>query len=283
MPWTAGTFLVATLAITGAAPLSGFFSKDAILDGVHRAELNAYPWVPGVVWVIGFVTAWCTAFYMTRLYLLTFEVRPADQTKVAHAHESDWIIRGPLVILAALSVLAAVYGLPVFHTAHGTETLIENYLSTVLRVAAQIARTQGTILFKPEGNLLGTWLLALIIAWAGVGAAAFLYLRYFPSPRRPPVPALARKAVRSARDGFYVDQLYEYLIIRPINFASFVLYKVVDAFLIDTVLVRGTGWVTVRAGSLLRYVQTGNVQSYAAVMALALLGGVAYVVFQVLR
>ena len=69
--------------------------------------------------------------------------------------------------------------------------------------------------------------------------------------------------------------------IRPVKFLSFVLFRVVDALLIDTVAVRGTAWVTTRLGSALRYLQTGDTQAYAAVMALALLGGVLYAILKV--
>ncbi len=65
------------------------------------------------------------------------------------------------------------------------------------------------------------------------------------------------------------------------KFISFVFYRVVDALLIDTVAVRGTAWVTTGVGSALRYVQTGDAQAYAAVMALALLGGVIYAIVRV--
>jgi NADH-quinone oxidoreductase subunit L len=83
---------------------------------------------------------------------------------------------------------------------------------------------------------------------------------------------------RVAVNKFYVDEVYEFLLIRPVKFLSFVLFRVVDALIIDTVLVRGTAWVTARVGSALRYVQTGDAQAYAAVMALALLGGLLYAI-----
>jgi NADH-quinone oxidoreductase subunit L len=76
--------------------------------------------------------------------------------------------------------------------------------------------------------------------------------------------------------------VYEALIIKPIKFLAFVLFKVLDSLVIDTVLVRGTAWVTTRVGSALRYIQTGDAQTYAAVMALALMGGVAYAIMRVL-
>jgi NADH-quinone oxidoreductase subunit L len=80
-----------------------------------------------------------------------------------------------------------------------------------------------------------------------------------------------------------VDEAYELLFIRPVKYVSVILYKVLDSILIDTVLVRGTAWVTTRVGGALRYVQTGDAQAYAAVMALALLGGAVYALFQVLQ
>jgi NADH-quinone oxidoreductase subunit L len=86
-----------------------------------------------------------------------------------------------------------------------------------------------------------------------------------------------------AQNKFYVDEFYELVVIRPVKFVSFLLFRVVDALLIDTVMVRGTAWVTTRVGSALRYVQTGDAQAYAAVMALALLGGVVYALIQVLQ
>ena len=82
---------------------------------------------------------------------------------------------------------------------------------------------------------------------------------------------------------WYVDEAYDFFIIRPFKFLSFIFFKVVDELVIDTIGVRGTAWVTAQTGSLLRYVQTGNAQNYAAVMALALLCGVGYALFQVLR
>ena len=82
---------------------------------------------------------------------------------------------------------------------------------------------------------------------------------------------------------FYVDEVYEFLVIRPVKYLSFILFKVVDSLVIDTVAVRGTAWVTARVGSALRYVQTGDAQAYAAVMALALLGGAVYALIQVLQ
>ncbi|MBN1203687.1 MAG: NADH-quinone oxidoreductase subunit L [Myxococcaceae bacterium] len=286
MPWTWVTFLIATLAITGIVPLSGFFSKDAIYHGVHHNHLHGLEWVSGFLYYVGLVIAACTAFYMSRLYLLTFEGQRSPKAKVAHAHESAWPMTLPLVILAVLSVAASVYAFPLL--ANSKQALMENFLSPVFSAAvgsrgdAGIAKAAGTVALDTSLPSLGSYAMAWATVVAGGLLAAFLYMRFFPAQAGVPAPGFARLIRRTAQNKFYVDELYEFLIIRPVKFLSFVLFRVVDAFLIDTVVVRGTAWVTARVGSALRYVQTGDTQAYAAVMALALLGGVLYAILKVL-
>src|SRR5262249_20653886 len=147
------------------------------------------------------------AFYIGRLYLLVFEGKRSPQSRVAHPHESDWPMTLPLTILATLSVLAAVYGLPIIHAMGRDQTLIENYLSPVFRVPEDLERIHRTVAIEETAGLSGwvkAWGEAWIIALAGGLLAGFLYLRYFPSPHRAP-SALDRALVRLARNGFYVD------------------------------------------------------------------------------
>jgi NADH-quinone oxidoreductase subunit L len=278
MKWTWGTFLVATLAITGIVPLSGFFSKDAIFHGVHHNHLLGHEWVSGFLYYLGLLIAACTAFYMSRVYLLTFEGKRSPEAKLAHAHESAWEMTLPLVVLAVLSVVGAVYALPLMQG----QPVFENFLSPVFRTATGLAGQTKLAQLDTSVPTLVDYLKAWAVALVGGGTAAFLYLKYFPSRAGQPVPAFARAVRGVALNKFYVDELYELAVIRPVKFLSFVLFKVVDALVIDTVLVRGTAWVTTRVGSALRYVQTGDAQAYAAVMALALLGGVVYALLQVL-
>ncbi|MFP2930161.1 NADH-quinone oxidoreductase subunit L [Pyxidicoccus sp. 3LG] len=285
MRWTWGTFFVATLAITGIIPLSGFFSKDAIFHGVHHNHLHGLEWVSGVVYYLGLLIAACTAFYMTRLYLLTFEGRRSPEAKVEHAHESAWQMTLPLVVLAVLSVVALVYALPLMRAPGDgrPQPVFENFLTPVFAAASRIANTAKTVQLDTSVPTLGDYVFAWLVAVSGGAAAAFLYLRFFPARVGQPAPAFARAIRRTAQNKFYVDELYELVLIRPVKFMSFILFRVVDALLIDTVAVRGTAWVTARVGSALRYVQSGDAQAYAAVMAIALLGGVAYALIQVLQ
>ncbi len=282
MKWTWGTFLIATLAITGIVPLSGFFSKDAILHGVHHNHLHGLEWVSSLVYYLGLVIAASTAFYMTRLYLLTFEGRRSAEARIPHAHESAWEMTLPLVVLAVLSVVGLVYALPLM----SGQPVFENFLSPVFSTTRSVVGASKLVELDTSAPGFVDYLKAWLVAMVGGVSAAFLYLKYFPSQVGKPAPAFARAARRVALNKFYVDELYELVVIRPVKFISFVLFRVVDSLFIDTVLVRGTAWVTTRVGSALRYVQTGDTQAYAAVMALAILGGMAYVllhVFQVIQ
>jgi len=106
IPWTFGTFAVATVAICGIWPFSGFFSKDEILwkawESGHRLH-----------WVLGFIAAGLTAFYMTRLVAMTFfgKNRSTEEQK-HHLHESPWTMVAPLVVLAVLSFAGGWLGVP---------------------------------------------------------------------------------------------------------------------------------------------------------------------------
>jgi NADH-quinone oxidoreductase subunit L len=281
------TFATATVAITGVVPLSGFFSKDAILDSIHETTLANYPTLPHLIWGMGLLAAACTAFYMTRLYVLTFEGPRAKNAKVAHAHESPRAMTWPLVVLAGLSIAALVHGLPAQFVGltGGDHTLMENYLRPVFQVTEEVDRHVKSFSEEPSTltTVLSGYALAWVLAALGTAAAAFAYLKFFPSRAGKPVPA-PLAAVRSlVQHKFYIDELYELFIIKPLNGLAQALYTVVDSFFIDTVAVRGTAWVTRQTGNALRLFQTGNAQTYAAVMALALCGGFAYALLQVFK
>ncbi|MGO9829250.1 MAG: proton-conducting transporter membrane subunit [Myxococcaceae bacterium] len=286
MPWTAACFGIATLAITGIVPLSGFFSKDDILHAAEHARLTGYGWVGPTAYALGSLGALCTAFYMTRVYLLAFTGKRAPDARVPHAHESGWVMVAPLVVLAALSIFLVSHGLPwgAQWFAHGPpgQTLMQVFLRPVFALSDSLASEVHTFLPEPESSPLPGFAFALLLAWAGGGAAYYLYKRFFPAHLGQPAPAVFA-AVRSFTvHKFYVDELYDGLFIRPVKYLSIGLFRVVDEGLIDTVLVGGTAWVTSKVGSLLRYIQTGDVQTYAAFMAVGLLAGVGYALFEVL-
>lgn len=286
MPVTWATFLISTIAITGVLPLSGFFSKDSILHGIHSTELEGYPWASPLIYGMGLAITLGTAFYMFRVYWLTFEGKRSSAARVAHAHESPWEMTGPLVVLAGLAIFAAGLGIPFLQPPRGgpLETEAQNYLQTVFHSGAFLGKTLGTVHLEEElGVPWMAYLTAWIAAMVGAGTAIFLYQVFYPARAGRPAPAWAQALRSLAQHKFYVDELYEALILRPIKALSVTLYKVVDGFLIDGVLVTGTARFTGWAGAMLRYFQTGDVQSYAAVMVLALFFGVGYALLTVLH
>jgi NADH-quinone oxidoreductase subunit L len=285
MPVTWATFFVSTLAITGIVPLSGFFSKDAILHLAHTNHVEGYHGLQTVAWLLGMATAAATAFYMMRAYFLTFEGERSKEAKLPHAHESEASMTGPLVVLAVLAVVALVHGLPLMTITRGgatvTQTLMENFLDPVFRTTNDlIAQKQFVKVAAEHGAPWGAWIQAWLIAITSGALAFFIYRRYLPA--KGSLPAALEPLRKFSFNKFYVDEVYEFLFIRPLKFLSRVLHRVLDAMLIDSAGVHGSAWVTARTGAVLRYLQTGDAQMYAAVMALALGGGLVWVIMKVM-
>jgi len=114
IPITGWTFVAGWLAICGIVPFAGFFSKDEILWKTWSASMAA-PWLPKLLWTIGFVTAGLTALYMTRLVMMTFFGKSrVEPEKAHHIHESPWTMTVPLVVLAIGSLGVGFLGTPEF-------------------------------------------------------------------------------------------------------------------------------------------------------------------------
>src|SRR5215471_15869947 len=284
MPWTWATFGIATLAITGIVPLSGFFSKDAILHGAHTSEVEGIPWLGHTVYWIGLFAALCTAFYMTRLYVLTFEGKRAADARVPHAHESGFRMVSVLVVLAFLSVVGVVWGLPDLVPGPGGQkvALMEGYLAPAMFLADREASVYETVKHAHASPLPG-YAIAWAVALIGGATAWLVYRSWLPAREGKPLPAPIALFWRWARHKFYVDEVYEVLFIRPFTALSRGLYSAVDTWIIDRFAVGGTAAVLRRAGSWLRYTQTGNAQNYATVMAVGLLVSIGVVLTWVLR
>ena len=245
MPVTWWTFLVGTLAIAGAPGFAGFFSKDEILW---------HTWASGhhALWGVGALTATLTAFYMFRLLFVTFtgELRAGHEV-AHHVHESPPVMTLPLVVLAVLSLAGGWIGLPegwLWGPAFG------RFLAPVTGHPHLGAHAPGV-----EGALmLATTLLA-------AGGAAVAYLFYV---RRPELPArLATRLggiYRLLVGKYWVDELYDALVVQPYVRLSNALWRVVDQGMIDGAVNGAAAAVTLN-GELWRHVQSGNVQHYALV------------------
>ncbi|HEY7725630.1 MAG TPA: NADH-quinone oxidoreductase subunit L [Anaeromyxobacteraceae bacterium] len=262
MPHTRWTFLVATLAITGVVPLSGFFSKDAILAGAlfaHNRMSEAYPWVGPTAYALGTLAAAGTAFYMMRLYALTFSGEPRTAA-ARRAHESSPVMWGPLAVLAVLSAVGLVLGLP----GEGPWAEVFRRFTDPTFAPALRRLSVGAAAHHAAWPFLVAWVVALVSG--GLGWAMYAGpLREVPRRFAEALPRLHRFAV----DKFRVDELYDAMLVRPLAAVSRLLWRAGDAFLIDRVLVDGTARAAEAFARIFRTLQNGDVQRYAAVMAVA--------------
>jgi NADH-quinone oxidoreductase subunit L len=253
MPVTFWLMLIATLAISGIPPFSGFFSKDEILAAAY-ARGESIP-IYHLFYAMGAIAALLTAFYMARLMAMTFlgENRTGEQER-AHIHDPPLVMTGPLVVLGVLSAIGGILNLPPFLGGGGA---LERWLEPVTATAA---RSFG--LEMPHGRTE----LFLIGGAVGIGAAglvagwwATLRRRTLPAAESPADTGLARVLYRK----YYVDELYDRLIVRPLVwFSRFILWRGVDQGVVDGAAVNGTAKLSRGLGWLGSRLQTGQVGVY---------------------
>ena len=249
MPLTFGTAVVGSLALAGIPPFAGAFSKDAILSAAHERGGS----LGTAVYVVGLVTAFVTAAYVTRLVVRTFlgSSRRPEHLPPVTPHEPPWVMTGPLLVLAVATVLL---GLPVLPSSYG--------------VSRWLAAPEGSIALDVG---LPSVLLTTAIALAG---ATVVLLARRRRPDEDPVAVLGRVAV-PLRRAFWVDELYDVAIVRPVRAVARTVLRI-DRSAIDATVV-GAGKGASLTGAGLRVVQNGNIQAYLS----ALVAGVLVVVIAV--
>ena len=249
--WTYYTMLTATLAIAGIPPLAGFFSKDSILFEAFRREGGWHS-----LYAFGLLTALLTSFYMFRLIFLTFSGRPRYDEKKVHVHESPWSMLGPLVVLAILSVIGGWLALPTFY---GGSDHFANFLAPVFGGAQEGAdAVTEAAAHQLELILAGV---AFGTALIGIAIAYWLYLK---NPRKPDDFAKSmRPAYTTLLNKYYVDELYAFLVVRPLLWLSTnVFWKATDVVGIDGTI-NGIAHGAAAIGDGVRHSQSGNTRSYA--------------------
>jgi NADH-quinone oxidoreductase subunit L len=229
IPYTAWTFAAATLAISGIFPLAGFFSKDEILG---RAFDRFF-----LLWIVGYITAGLTAFYMSRLFFLTFcHYCRADEHVEKHIHESPRAMTVPLMILAGFSLIGGWIGWP---EALGGENRFERFLDPM--VTGVLPET-GTV--KIVHHALGKEISLMVASLAIVAAGILLaYLLYY-AKRIAPELIAARwpKLYQLLLHKYYVDEIYDAAVVERTKELGTALGRF-DAGVIDGVGVDGAGWL----------------------------------------
>jgi NADH-quinone oxidoreductase subunit L len=256
VPVTQITFLLGCIAIAGIPPFSGFFSKDEILSAAYGKS--------PVYYVIGVFTALLTAFYMFRLYAMTFMGKfRGTHEQEHHLHESPSAMTIPLMVLAFLAVTAGFLGIPeaIAPNAHW----LEHFLSPVFADAGGAGAGSVTGGSGPEVSrgtefvLMGvSVLLALIGTFAAVSRFS-----------RKPELGEATGFGKVLANKWYVDEFYNALIVRPLDlFAQFLVF--IEKNVIDA-LVNGIGRLVQYGSRQLRLVQSGQVGGYVLLMVVGII------------
>lgn len=226
MKITAWTFGIGSLALSGIPPFAGFWSKDAIL----AAALEHHP----IYFVVGIVAAFFTALYMARLFFLVFAGKPRGET--AHAHESPAVMTIPLLVLAVLAVVAGF-----------VQTPFSGWFGEWITGDAEGGHESGLVMVLSAAvGLLGIYLGWLIYAKGTVR-------RDLVSAR---MPGLAKLLERK----YYIDELYHYVIVKPLNGLGYLL-EAFDNYVVDGV-VRLAGQSVTAVGRLNSRLQSGQLQGY---------------------
>ena len=252
LPVTFITFLIGCLAIAGIPPFSGFFSKDEIL--LHAYEHSK------VLYAIGLFTAFLTAFYMFRLLFLTFfgEFRGTAEQR-HHLHESPASMTLPLIILAILAAGGGALGAPMLL---GGKHFLSAYLAPLFTYSQRL-HPAGFGAEVDHGTELLLICLSVGAALLGIGAA---YVQYISRAARPAPDDAPRPAPENlVYHKYYVDELYNALIVRPVMGLSRGLYRFVEEGIINPIT-NGFGRATLGGSQLLRAVQTGSVETYLILM-----------------
>ena len=261
MPITRWTFLIGCLAIAGVPFFSGFFSKDEILwYTLANEHLLGGVNLSWFLWFLALGTAFLTAFYMFRLYFLTFEGEcRADAHTKEHLHESPLSMTLPLVVLAILAAFGGFAGIPpVLGKLVGVPNVLHDWLYTV------VGPGEALFAYRFEGYGMA-WLSMAAATAVGLGGIGLAYALY---GKPSEVPAqLAAKAAwlhRVLDNKYYVDELYQATIVRAVRGLGHVCHRFIDVVVIDLLLVNMVAWSMGALGGAMRLFQSGNVQRYAA-------------------
>jgi NADH-quinone oxidoreductase subunit L len=264
LPITFITMLIGTLAISGIPPFAGFFSKDEILAHTFNYSTTMY--------VIGVITAMFTSFYMFRMLYLTFYGKfRGTHEQEHHLHESPPTMTIPLIILAILSTVGGFVGVP---ESLGGHHMLEEFLAPVFKGSTALM-TKASLSDQTEKTLMA------ISVLAALSALAYAYIKYNKNAEVPVSDEEERPAlIDISYHKFYIDELYDLVIRKPLDALSVFFYKVVDRLGIDG-FVNGLGKGSIEASKGLRLLQTGNVGFYIFMMVVGIISVLMYILIKV--
>lgn len=252
LPVTFITFILATLAISGIPPLAGFFSKDAILALAFESS--------PIKWGLGVFAALLTTFYMFRMLFLTFfgTFRGTEHQK-EHLHESPLLMTMPLMVLAFLTVVSGFIEIPhVF--VHEGSNWFSHYLAGANIPLPEASHLSASTEFMLMGAALALVVLVILIT----------YVLYVSKKTLPPSSETELSFLdKLSYNKFYVDELYDNIIVKPIAFLSDFTGTFIEKQFIDRI-VNFSGRSVQWSGKTIRYIQSGDVNTYAIFMVIGI-------------
>lgn len=254
LPITFITMLIATIAIAGIPPLSGFFSKDEIL--AHAFASNK------ALWIGGFIGALFTSFYMFRMLFLTFYGKfRGTYEEEKHVHESPVSMTFPLIVLAVLSLVGGLINLPeVLGGNHG----LASFLTPVFADSAAV-----TGAFSLDHNT--EYVLMAISGIAAIIMAVWAYRKYVTNAVVPEADMMPKGFLEKlSYHKFYVDEVYDVLVVKPLDALAVFLHRIVDKKGIDGI-VNGIANGFNQSGKGIRLLQGGNVGLYIFLMVIGMI------------
>jgi len=271
------TSLIGSLALIGFPLLSGFYSKDTIIEAVHESKIFGH----GYAYVAVLAGVFVTAFYSFRMYFLVFHGKERydqvphdehahvdhhhDQSHDAKPHESPWVVTVPLILLAIPSAILGYFGI--------SEIVHGDWFKGVIAVtkehdtlSALTERFHGPFAMAIHG--LST--LPLLLAAVGVALAYYLYVI------NPALPAKLRQKfsfiVKILEEKYYFDRFNDFFFAGGARKLGEVFFKAGDRAIIDGVMVNGTAKGIGALSGVMRRLQTGYIYHYAFVMVAGVLG-----------
>jgi NADH-quinone oxidoreductase subunit L len=251
MKWTSLTMLIGSLSIAGFPFFSGFFSKDLVLESTYEAGKEH--WVFYLLFFLAVLTAFMTAFYMFRMWFMTFTGRPRS-AEAGEAHESPKIMTVPLLILAGLAVVSGY-------------VLFAGFVDFLPRPGVLLGTFADTEFHAPSlFDLFASWItwLSILLTLCGIDLAYRMYYNYDPSKDAARSNPVTKGLHRMLVNKYWMDDFY-LGVATKVGYGFALLSDWFDRKVIDGI-VNGMSEGAVQLSDEGKKIQTGLVQNYAAVI-----------------
>lgn len=264
IPFTFACFIIGSVAIAGIFPFAGYYSKDAILEAAFMTP-NLYG---KFAYVVGILSAFLTSFYSWRLIILVFNGKTRLSHEVYdHAHDASFSMSLPLAILAIMSVISGVVCYYIFGVVAAESTYWRGAIFHIERI---VVGSQHGGVHGVGGNILELihhaplWVkyLPLVVSVAAISLAYYVFLKRNEIAEMFKENAFLRIFYNLSSNKYYIDEIYDFVLVKPVFFFSWITSRFVDKLVIDA-MIPHFGMLVARIGSVASgLVHAGNLQKY---------------------